>query len=319
MSHRAYRNSPNDDVFLTSGLSISIYFDVLDESQKDGILKLWEYVIPIMKPNLRWYLTDQMPGYEPVNNETMELIPFWMQSKLEKSYFTFKSHGGLSRDDISPWTIGVWIVNPKRLNEDSRPLMESLFKNSLEGYNEHANCIRFTFPDEGGFSSKLLEISKFAFENVPFLHGNSGYSLIFDDASRTFRPDYWARICQIAMRHPGYDVFVYDAVEQYVYNKIKTINWITLLGPHFSKKWSLMDHSKLDNDASIKIKQLKNKVFIQAGDAPEVGDVNKGDNLECYRHVALSCWSFLCREHFPFGGKFDEDKTIEWLDRFNEN
>lgn len=319
----AFRNNEvyaDGHLVVTSAVSVCIYFDVLDEEQSQGLVQLWNLVLPIFKPRLRWYFTDQMAEKQPVDSDTFEMVPLWLHpSEHKRNYYVFQSQGGSDQEGVDPWNIELWISNPERVQEEARPLMTMLFNVLDDKLDKHANCLRLCFPvnPEECDISQVVLVSNYVFDNMPFIHGYAGYSLIFDSNSSLLKREAWSNILRIAFRHPGYDIFDYTASESFVYDKMKTISWLTLLGPTFGRQFHEMGRAKYLDNKDIKVITKNDKVLIQVGEKPEIGDINRGNDLPLYKKVAKAIEPFFCDTHWPFSRIFDEEKTLQWLRRFH--
>jgi hypothetical protein len=152
---------------------------------------------------------------------------------------------------------------------------------------------------------------------MPILHGNAGYALLFDDSSPAFEREHWATLARLAMRHPGYDVLHYTAVRSCVYDKIKTVNWLTLLGPSLAAAFE----PGFDDGAGEDIELIRTDgvTLIKAGREPQIGDVNRGDIPVPYQTVAQQCADITCFNQAQFGGAFDDELTQRWVRRFYED
>jgi hypothetical protein len=73
-------------------------------------------------------------------------------------------------------------------------------------------------------------------------------------------------------------------------------------------------------EATVVIHDAKDGVMIQAGPAPDIGDVNRQKNLPIYQQVGRALAPIRCKEHPPlFGprGLADQEATDKWLSRFD--
>ena len=74
--------------------------------------------------------------------------------------------------------------------------------------------------------------------------------------------------------------------------------------------------ARLVSNGSISVSDLEHGLVIQAGAAPQIGDVGHHDFVPDYRHVESALRPARIDEMDAFGGQFREDRTNEWLNAF---
>ncbi|MDH3593376.1 MAG: DUF3396 domain-containing protein [Rhodospirillales bacterium] len=310
-----------DRVLVTPALSICVFFDVISDQICEAITKVWEHIEPIYRDHLRWYSTERMPYKEPVDDDVLEMVPFWFEPGTDKrSRYLFFAHGGESPESISPWAIELYVENAALIDESQKPLLAAIFGADEGDFGKKVNCLRLSFPADPKIFSleKFQTLSLTLIDVIPILHGYAGYSLFFDINSNLLSGPHGKEYLKLAMRHPGYDVFVFHAAENFLNDKMKSVNWLTALGEDLTAEFESSKRREFIRDERIEVMLRSQKLLIKAGSAPSLGDVNSGDNLPLYRMVARAVAPLLCRNHAPFGRVFDEDQTTRWIERFDQ-
>ena len=98
------------------------------------------------------------------------------------------------------------------------------------------------------------------------------------------------------------------------------VNWITLLGPELVDK--LGGRHALERQLAPPLRLLlfgNENVGIQAGDEPDLGNIDQGNRLDAYRQVAsllAPVWASDARiREIPVDG-FNDEENVAWLYRF---
>lgn len=322
IDNKAHIISEKEHIIITPAISLCIFFGVLSNVHRQSLVQLWEHLLPIYKDKLQWYLTERMRYKEPVDQDVLKMIPTWFEqtSQTRRCYLYF-CHGGVDINSVSPWTVELYIENTTEIEESQKPFLSAIFEVPEDDLGKQANCFRLSFPlDSENFSLQdFLSICKFVYNRLPFIHGYGGYSLLFDTISDSLSNKNWTYIKKIAMRHPGYDIFVYDSIKDFVFTKLKTVSWVTLLGKELTEQFVQMKRANFLRSHEIEIVESEDKMFIQAGVRPQIGDSNRNDNLPLYQQVAKALSPFICEYHYPFSRVFDEDKTLRWIKRFRND
>ena len=305
---------------VTPALSLCVYFGELTEPIREGLGRIWQRVRPAYEGKLSWYVTEAMPQKQPVDDEALGMIPFWFRAGApNRSRYVFYSYAGDSETDMGPFGVELWVLNVEPIPDQYRALLTSLSNASPDDLGKQANCLRLSFPlpAEPSAVEEFADLCRFVFAQLPFLSGYAGYSLLFDEDSAAFTAGAWETILGLAMRHPGYDVFQYDAGAPFLYLHMKGANWITALGQPFIERFDRLERAAYLRDRRIETTRSDTALLIQAGPVPQIGDVNRGDDLPLYRQVAKAIEPLTCGAHWAFSRIFDEEKTMRWLKRFD--
>jgi hypothetical protein len=127
----------------------------------------------------------------------------------------------------------------------------------------------------------------------------------------------------IAVRFPGVEIEDAGAVSRRMGSHIKGVNWLTALSDEVLAPIGGRQALLAQLDENFRIMEYEGGVLIQAGPAPELGDVNRTQVPRFYRQ--LSRLVRPVRMEFPKGDSFirppnaDEntEATNRWLARFD--
>lgn len=98
-----------------------------------------------------------------------------------------------------------------------------------------------------------------------------------------------AHALQLIKRFPGFDVantvdFILEA--QATHNRIKSINWLTVLGDDIVAELGGRERLRSHLEPTCTLHGYSGGIVIQAGERPQLGDIQRGDIPEAYRVVA---------------------------------
>jgi hypothetical protein len=158
-----------------------------------------------------------------------------------------------------------------------------------------------------GFVSKLAEA-------FPFRCGYVGYSLCWDDQSADRGPVVPRLIGPLHKRYPG---FALGNPRLIADHPLPPVNWLTLLGPEVVERLGEIARVRKDlKDRAISVEPRGAGICIRAGEAPQLGDRNRGDDLPLYRKVGTYLKDHRGREYVELDG-LDANESEAWLARFD--
>ncbi len=145
---------------------------------------------------------------------------------------------------------------------------------------------------------------------LPFLSGHCGLAASFD---AEYKHAAFTQIYAWSKRHPGLEVEDLNETLPYVLDRLKSVNWLTLVGHGL---WGKLPGTPTFGRGII-VTQRANGVVIQAGDRPRLGQRNAGDVPSLYVEVERALAPLKLLQHGEFAGKFAEERaTLPWLYRF---
>lgn len=228
-------------------------------------------------------------------------------------------------------TVRSWLAEP-----DQAPPMMALMDLFNKKFDVSAADVRLDFNGldfrGGGYVSLYLpaEWAEQDPENVAslcsdlagtfeFCSGLGGFGLCLGEVEgRTVAK---RELYAIGLHHPGIDLE--SVLSNGLGQGIKGVNWLTFLHPTFVERWG--GRQKLGQALKlpeVKIVDLPSGIMIQAGNAPEIGDTNRGLTCPTYHAVGKVLSTIRDRSYPAFIGDerglhVSDERTQEWLARFD--
>lgn len=301
---------PNGPIAALRG-GMTLFFDRPFSEFADATLEAHRLLLESLpRDRLGWYRTETMRQIKQTTNRTFSLL----EQRLTRSQrnisdiLSLNYSGGVDPHGPPEHALGFTWYPRDRYSA----YKASTLRHILPGAELEAR------------PGRLLELTLELGARLPVMSGLAGYSVEFAwgeevDGIRAMFPRL--------MRHPAVDVgySIYDSTPVGLGKGIKGLGWLTILGTE------LVDHlggeskfrSALPRD--IWLHKTKHAYILQLGDAPVVGDVNRGDELPLWHEV----YRVLRPVHDPVvaawmqrGTKFDlrlddeNERTEAWLRRF---
>lgn len=214
-------------------------------------------------------------------------------------------------DEPTPFSISFKAAGPEPMSPLGRSMICAYFPAS--------------FIADRGFNI-LLEITKRWASTVDILHGGAGYSLLFEHGIFAGGSSAAETILPPLKRFPGLDFSdpLHFEVESDLGDglQIKSVNWLTVINEEILAKLGSRESLSEALGTTCPVHPIEAGVVIQAGERPQLGDVNRGLVLDDYRRVAkvLKRVQFQTyrRGLFVLPEPFDNiDETLAWIRRFD--
>ena len=161
----------------------------------------------------------------------------------------------------------------------------------------------------------LLDFARAIADSAEFSSGHAGLSYVFDpDLAADALDAFYA----LAKRYWGIDVAELDAPLAVVAERIKGVDWLTLLGDDLLPPVA-DELGALAREADIGVERHTHGVLIRAGAEPHPGDQNrKASSPDAYRRVARAIAPLFPDEFPDLGGEkfIDTGDTLAWVRRF---
>jgi len=160
----------------------------------------------------------------------------------------------------------------------------------------------------------VLSLVAMLAERFPYRCGHVGFSLCWNNLSVARDIEVPALIGPLLKRYPGFSL---GTPNELCDQDVPPVNWLTLLGPELLQKLDGLGgvRQALADDA-ISVTQLGAGVCIRAGETPQLGDVNRKEDLPLYRKVGSYLKDFRGQQEIELDG-LDEDESEAWLARFD--
>ncbi|MCP4114960.1 MAG: DUF3396 domain-containing protein [Desulfobacteraceae bacterium] len=152
-----------------------------------------------------------------------------------------------------------------------------------------------------------------------FLAYDSGYaSLALNFGYESAAWEAGKLIAPLALRHPGFDINNNQYSRFVLDRSCRGARWITFLGPHLTERIGGKQSLKKKIDPGAEIMQAGNGIAIRAGAEPEIGDLNRKQDLPLLKSVAAAIEgiSYFNDSSLKVLFNEDEDKLEKWERRF---
>jgi hypothetical protein len=122
-----------------------------------------------------------------------------------------------------------------------------------------------------------------------------------------------------ARRYPGYDVGFYVAWVREFYSQLRTVGWLTFLGPGLQKQLATSRAGLPESGGPlVTLSRTGDHLVLRAGDRPEAGDVNRMQIPAVYVRADELIRPVRAREGLSFYDDWTEATTTQWLRRFEK-
>lgn len=302
--------SSGDEIAEIVGLraEIKLWFDRPFNEYPEEFLRAFELLLAPIKEKLTWYQNYTMNRFSPVTARVWSSPRTWLRS---------------GRQDVARM---LYLKGPDAIKAAGQYVLhfkyhpdEALYSDTNTPFLRQATPWENIKQNPAGYLETVMQLC----DLLPYLCGHVGYCL---EISPYYENQAYREAFPLAMRHPGLNIASDNATWPLRDEKgLETVNWLTLIGQIPLAK--LGGTSKLqkhfENMPQIEVFETKHGVIVKAGEVPQLGDVNRRDNLPLYRAVYRAVELILdpvINDFGPFllGGTLEEDteKTRSWLQRF---
>lgn len=156
-------------------------------------------------------------------------------------------------------------------------------------------------------------------QGMPYLHGFAGFGLVYNDMG-DLATTADGELFALGMRHLGLDLQSALNTSFCAPSGFKCVNWLTWLGDGLATR--LSPPASVGVRGSLHVSRQEHGIVVQAGDAPCIGDINRGDDCAAYREAGR--WlapvrspdhpAFIMDERLPLASR---ERTERWLSRFD--
>jgi len=290
----------NGKTLLSIGFHITFYFgdgNIIENRQ--AVIKLFNEYVDLCGDQLKWQTHPVTFNWQKITKEHSP--EYWVLENPEETVvWQLCFHGGRTFDECSPYRIeAVGYPDPDR---------------ELSYFSVGFPATWFSDPDK---EDPVALVTRWANILKPW-HGSAGFSIVSSlDTKQESRmsPHAFA----LARRFPGLEFNDPTSHSLYLQDGIKSVNWLTCIKGNFVDKLGGIESLKqeFEHNVDIFIHPYDGGIIIQAGQHPEIGDVNFQLAPEHYRDVNKVLKPIrVSSQHKPFLG-FTEESTQEWLARFD--
>ncbi len=290
----------NGKTLLSIGFHITFYFgDGNTQKNRQAIVKIFNEYAQLCGDQLKWQTHPVTFNWQKITKKHSP--EYWvLENPKNTVVWQLCFHGGRTFDESSPYRIeAVGYPNPDR---------------RLSFFHVGFPATWFSDPEK---EDPVTLVTRWANILKPW-HGTAGFSIMpaLDTQKESeVSPHSFA----LARRFPGLEYNEPISHAMYLNNTIKSVNWLTIIQTDLVAKLGGLAslEQELSTNTDIFIHPYDGGVVIQAGQYPEIGDVNHQLIPEHYRDVNKVLKPIrVGDQHRSFLG-FTEEATQEWLARFD--
>jgi hypothetical protein len=273
-------------------------FSVPPEDQREGLLEFYRRSLALLGNRLRFVKNGESARWKPVAKDPSTLLEAWLDKPSRKASHVLALEGSEQPDRVSDaafefcWVLGTGYV---RLVLPAEALVD----------------------DAEQFRSTAMELATL----VRFSSGSAGYSANIHLDHDSSSDD--SAIGRIGGRYPGVDLGKPLYWSDLVVHGLKSINWLTFLGPDFVSKATAGAPDRATFVTSLGpqalVSPLAHGLMIQAGAQARLDDQDDG-GLSAYREVGRALHPLKIPAHVLRGydGIGGTENTRTWLNRFEQ-
>ncbi len=299
-------------VAICFGLAATLYFrDGHVEKQRRAVLDCFNDYESVAGNHLTWHgvgaRSGRMSRVDALRSRDMSpylLSEKWTEPAAHEHAWAFNWHGGVNRDDASPWRIYAY-GSPRRYAE-------------LDG---SLSFLQVSVP-LGGPTDAYRRFAQLVFrfcERLSPLHGYGGATLLISH-DRGLAQVHASEAAGFAARYPGLEIDRPMSHKLATLNAIKGAGWITVLSQAFVERMGGLQGLRDRLAETVSVTPFATGVLLVAGNAPEVGDLNRRLDTPHLRDLSRALKPIRITEHPALytEGRFAEASEYSaWLARFD--
>lgn len=283
-----FTEQDQDGAIYTVSLEIALYANKPVAELAKGAITSYEYFVKEFGASVNWYLASSMRKVRRFSAKYVEVFPTLCQQPA--SYFQrYRLFSGKGFEDYLP------------------PVF------ATDGFRT-SSCLQIQLPPSLANNwEDLLALLTGLAAPFPFRSGHVGYALCWNDLSPDREHQMRQIIPPLLKRYPGFSLgSPSDLVDQ----DLPPVNWLTLIGPELlGKLGGIARVQQAFSDEAISVMPLGHGALIRAGEFPQLGDLNRGDNLPLYRKVGSYLKDYRGHQKIRLTGLKDDSEA--WLARFD--
>jgi Protein of unknown function (DUF3396) len=302
-----FERQDSDQPLTALTADVAVYIPHAISAHKDAVYRALDAFYSIVPPSsLKWYRTETMTKDKPCTPRALSIPKSWWKEDMElKPLRYMQIRDGDAYNSVP--RCGVRLSCHELGRDEERPWEPSL--------------VRFMLPaiQVAQDPNELLSLGRLLADELPISSGHAGYCIECNsyDEEESIRAAY-----PLAMRYLGADIDYRLSDDEFSF--LKTVNWLTIVGDSLldSRGGRAVVRRRID-DSTVTVHEAKHGLIFQAGNAPALGDVNRGEVLGSYRSVYraladLFAPVFTPPFHLtvPRQRDVNEEKTEAWYRRY---
>jgi Type VI immunity for VRR-NUC len=288
-------------VYLRLAVALTVYFEGTLQEHAAGVEHFYATAVKRIGAHLRFFQTDTMRKPRPIKNRSADDLAALLHigEKVPVFYKLFAESENAARE-ASHYSIAI---NANRLE--------------LGGALRLALPVEDVLEREADFVALARELT----QKLAFSSGYAGFSFNRaeeSDLESTGREQSAA----LSHRWQGIDVESLSTTLYAIRQGLKSAGWLTLVGRKLVDTLGGAEALARALPGEVTMHTLPFGVLIQAGPRPQLGDVNRREDLPLYRAVGRVLAPVRSPAHPPFLYKSaaegeDDGWTEKWLARFD--
>lgn len=303
---------------LYPALGISLHLSALTPDDQPALERANALAMDLVGGRLEWTYNSAFPTMEPFRAEDLDyalgftrLLDTRLDGLPPETHigainvraslvqdFSVDCHGGKTSTHASPYQYRFFAT----IGDSPEP------KERLPSRATLRITVPCTWPLDD-FRARALELAR----TVPLRWGNAG--LTYAGWEHNWYRQVGSGIFAHARRYPGFDCGKYASWMNEFHDGIRTVSWLTFVGPDLEKKLLTKAKAPASTDA-VTVSREDKVLVLQAGAAPDPGDTNRLQVPRGYVQADAMLRPIRVAPPLNFHGAWDEQTTSDWLTRF---
>ena len=298
-------------------LGAMFHLEALGPDDADALAATNAAVVDWFGPELRWTLNSSFPMLDPFRLRDLDFLPGYADAIRVPAF------GERERDAYNilfAATFGEFALAYGCSEEEaiaspfSYRFYSEMHVTQKGGPLHTCAMIRITVPVTcplGDFRARVMDIAA----KLPVRWGAAGY--MYSAWEMEWYTSSRDAIYAHSRRHNGYDVGQYPTLVAEWYERIRTVSWLTFIGPHMALRLREAGRA-LAATGRVRVGQAGKSLVLMAGEQPEEGDVNRLWIPPAYAEADEMVRPLRARRDVNFMAPWTEETTEKWLGRFEQ-
>jgi len=293
------------------------HLEALGPDDAEALAATNEAVVDWFGPELKWSLNAAFPMRDPFRLRDLDFLPGYADAMRvppcgEKEREVY--------DTLFAATFGEFALACHGAEEDgiaspfSYRFYSEMHVTQKGGPLHTCAMIRITVPVTWAlddFRARVLGIAA----KLPVRWGAAGY--MYSAWEMEWYTSSREAIYAHARRHNGYDVGQYPTLIAEWHERIRTVSWLTFVGPHMALRLREAGRA-LQSTNRVRVAEAGKTLVLMAGEQPEEGDVNRLWIPPAYAAADEMVRPLRARRGVDFMEPWTEETTEKWLGRFEQ-
>lgn len=267
---------------------------------EDAVIQFYTGFMERYGDDIAWYSTESSGAQRPFDEKARTSVETWFRPDAQpRAQYGLYLHSGSAPADHRPPALHIF---------------------STEGAHR-ANYLRFMVPPEhltaDASADAFVDLAMDVTKPFDFLSGHGGYAVYYDNRSQADKFAAGAHVAPLMMRHPGVDIGSPMNTSLKTTDAIKGVNWLTALNASFCDALGGKETIRNRLSDAVQLYDVGDGLLIRAGKHPQLGNVNRGNDLPLYREVNRVVRPLRLDNHRQIHG-MSMEQTETWFERFDD-